>query len=132
MNVQQTNNLNGLSFGRKQDIPLVRQAAKNLRGVYHSCQEVGCFSKGVKGRILVLDRKMGLRTKEGFNQYIESLSRKQVKELLYSASIKIKNAMRSKASNIKSQDEISEHDVLIVRTIDKYLKTPLVSLPGKN
>ena len=124
----QGDGINSTRFGSARHIQGVRQAARNLRGVYENCH----LSKN-KGRTLMLDCSMSKKGVRGFNNYIKSLSLDEVRSLLTAAEkrVKINIAATFRTLIGKNWDDMSESDKVFRKKVEDYLKNPLILLPQK-
>lgn len=123
---------NQINFGAGRHISGVRQAARNLRGVYDHCQSIECLPSK-KGGALLLDRLMSKKTSTGFDAYIRALSVEEVRALLNRASEKLKATLTKKTQELRATNpkDLSPCKKFARKKVEDYLKKPLVLLPER-
>jgi len=112
----QQNSFNGCgysktSFGRKEDIACVKQAAQNLDNIYKKL-----------GKQIILQKDARPQLSSLTEEEITKLSRKQVKELLIKEVNKFKKAISESLDMGFISKETKSNN-------QKYLNNPLVSAP---
>lgn len=115
---------NSIAFSRRCDIGAVRQAANNLRGVRDKVPVCRRCAKSM----LKLDRLMAKKGHKGFDDYIASLSLKQVQDLLTSSVARLKRFMRIPESPGLN---CTQQDLDAWKKLKSYETHPLIAIPQK-